>query len=323
MTATDPLDWSRVEVAVPTGRPTPGIRMAGFHYHDFVPVDLTMIPHPAITLLLDLSERGIVYHDPEGPVAGNAIIGLRAGALRITGAGAGEVLQIRLSPTAAAAILRDTEMIGGTVTSLSQLWGSATALTERLRSTPSWDDRFALTSAFLRSRTSGKFAVAPEFVYAWDQIARTRGNLRIETISTETGWTRQRLWSHFRSRIGVSPKRVSELVRFDHAAHLLAAGHSPADAAVEAGYVDQSHLHRRTKAITDMIPPRIASAPWLAIDETAWPMDGLTIDRATTACPTGAGDRGDLCGRRAARAAQTMSRAGNVPSMRMASAVAR
>ncbi|NUP28124.1 MAG: AraC family transcriptional regulator [Nocardia sp.] len=246
--------------------------MAGFRYYDIGPVDLTMIPHPSVTLLLDLTERGIVHNGPGGAVAGNAIIGLRAGALRITSAGVGEVLQIRLSPVVAAAILRDTEIIGGTVTPLPQLWGgSAAILTERLRSTPSWDDRFALTGAFLRSRAPGKFAVAPELAYAWDQTVRTRGQLRIETIATETGWTRQRLWAHFRTRIGVSPKHASDLVRFDHAAHLLAAGRSPADAAVEAGYADQSHLHRRTRAITDLTPTLVATAPWLAIDETAWP----------------------------------------------------
>ena len=246
--------------------------MAGFRYSDIGPVDLTMIPHPSVTLLLDLTERGVAYNGPGGSVAGSAIIGLRAGALRMNSAGLGEVLQIRLSPVAAAVILRDTAVIGGTVTPLPRLWGSsATILTERLRSAPSWDDRFALAGAFLRNRVPGNFAVAPEFVYVWDQTVRTRGQLRIETIATETGWTRQRLWSHFRTRIGVSPKRASELVRFDHAAHLLAAGRSPADAAVEAGYADQSHLHRRTKAITDMTPPLVASAPWLAIDETAWP----------------------------------------------------
>lgn len=272
MTATGRLDWSRVEVAVPIGLPTPGVRMAGFRYRDVGPVDLTMIPHPSVTLLLDLTEHGIVHDGPGGPVAGNAIIGLRAGALRITGAGIGEVLQIRLSPVTAAAIFRDTDIIGGTVTPLPQLWGSSAALlTEQLRSAPSWEDRFALAAAFLRSRVPSKFAVAPEFAYAWDQTVRTGGQLRIETIATETGWTRQRLWSHFRTRIGVSPKLASDLVRFDHAAHLLVAGRSPADAAVEAGYVDQSHLHRRTKAITGMTPTLVASAPWLAIDETAWP----------------------------------------------------
>ncbi|WP_245675987.1 AraC family transcriptional regulator [Nocardia niwae] len=272
MTAAGLLDWSRVEVVIPAGLPTPGVRMAGFRYSDIGPVDLTMIPHPSVTLLLDLTERGVVHNGPGGPVVGNAIIGLRAGALRITSAGVGEVLQIRLSPVVAAAILRDTDVIGGAVTPLPQLWGgSAAILTDRLRSTPSWDDRFALAGAFLRSRVPGEFAVAAEFAYAWERTVRTGGRLRIEAIAAETGWTRQRLWSHFRNRIGVSPKHVSELIRFDHAAHLLVAGRSPADAAVEAGYVDQSHLHRRTKAITDMTPTLVASAPWLAIDETAWP----------------------------------------------------
>jgi AraC-like DNA-binding protein len=261
--------------------------MAGFRYHDIGPADLTMIPHPSVTLLLDLTERGVIHNGPGGPVVGNAIIGLRTGALRITSAGVGEVLQIRLSPIVAAAILRDTEMISGTVTPLPHLWGgSAAILTDRLRSTPSWEDRFALAGAFLRSRVPGKFSVAPEFAYAWDQTVRTGGLLRIETIATETGWTRQRLWSHFRARIGVSPKHASELVRFDHAAHLLVAGRSPADAAVEASYADQSHLHRRTKAITDMTPALVACAPWLAIDETAWPTAEPPADCIPTACPT-------------------------------------
>ncbi|WP_278263533.1 helix-turn-helix domain-containing protein [Nocardia sp. AG03] len=268
----DRLDWGRVDVAVPGGVAMPGVRMAGFRYHDAGPVDLTMIPHPSVTLLVDLSERGVVCDGPRGPVTGSAVIGLGAGAFRISGAGPGEVLQIRLSPIVAAAILRDTEMIGGTVTPLSHLWGtSAVLLIERLRSIPRWDDRFALTSAFLRSRTPGNFTVAPEFVYAWDRTVRTGGRLRIETIATETGWTPQRLWSHFRTRLGVSPHRASDLVRFDRAAHLLAAGRSPAETAIAAGYVDQSHLHRRTKVITALTPTLVASAPWLAIDETAWP----------------------------------------------------
>lgn len=272
MTATGGLDWSRVDVAVPVRLPTPGVRMAGFRYHDVGPVDITMIPHPSVTLMLDLSEHGVVYDVLGRPVTGNAIVGLHAGALRITSAGAGDVLQIRVSPVIAAAILRDTDIIGGAVTPLPELWGSCAAiLTERIRSTPSWDDRFAIAAAFLRSRVPRGFGVAPEIAYAWDQTVRTRGLLRIETLAAETGWTRQRLWSRFRTHIGVSPKHASELVRFDHAAHLLATGRSPADAAVEAGYADQSHLHRRTKAITDMTPTVVARAPWLAIDEVAWP----------------------------------------------------
>lgn len=254
--------------------------MAGFRYRDVAPVDITMIPHPLVTFLLDLGEHGVVYDVLGRTVTGNAIVGLQAGALRITSAGVGDVLQIRVSPVIAAAILRDTDIVGGAVTPLPELWGGCvTVLTERLRSTPSWGDRFAIAAAFLRSRVPDRFGVAPELAYAWDQTIRTRGRLRIETLAAETGWTRQRLWSRFRSYFGISPKHASDLVRFDHAAHLLAAGRAPADAAVEAGYADQSHLHRRTKAITDMTPTVVARAPWLAIDEAAWPAARVPIHR--------------------------------------------
>ncbi|WP_256673017.1 helix-turn-helix domain-containing protein [Nocardia cyriacigeorgica] len=277
MTAPAGWDWSRVDVVVPARRPAPGVRMAGFRYRDVATVDLTMIPHPLVTLLIDLGENGIVYDVLGRPIAGSAIVGLHGGAIRIAGAGSGDVLQIRLSPVVAAAVLRDTDVIGGAVTPMARLWGNRSAeLTERLRSAPSWDDRFALAAAFLRSRVPGRFDVAPEIAFAWDQAVRTRGLVRIQALAAETGWSRQRLWSRFRAHVGVTPKHAAELVRFDHAAHLLAAGRPPADAAVEAGYADQSHLHRRTKAITDLTPAAVARAPWLAIDDIAWPPDLTT-----------------------------------------------
>ncbi|WP_280357576.1 helix-turn-helix domain-containing protein [Nocardia otitidiscaviarum] len=272
MTAAGRLDWDRVDVTVPVRQPTPGVRMAGFRYNYGASVDITMIPYPMVTLLFDLSEQ-VVVHDRLGrSVTGDTIVGLDAGAVRVAGAGAGDVLQIRVSPVVAAAILRDTDVIGGTVTPLRELWGScATALAERLRATPSWDDRFAVAAAFLRDRAARRFGVAPEIAYAWNQTIRTRGLLRVEDLAMEIGWTRQRLWSRFRTHLGVSPKRACDLVRFDHAAHLLAAGRPPADVAAEAGYADQSHLHRRIKSVIDMTPTGVATAPWLAIDEVAWP----------------------------------------------------
>ncbi len=246
--------------------------MAGFRYHHLAPVDITTIPHPKVTLLLDLSEHGVVHDVLGRSIRGSAIVGLRSGAFRITSAGAGDLLQIRMSPVVAAVILRDTTIIGGGVTPLADVWNSsAVRLIERLRATPSWDGRFTLTAAFLRNRIPCGSGVAPEITYAWHQTVRTRGMLRIDALATETGWTRQRLWSRFRTHLGVSPKYASELVRFDHAAHLLATGLPPADTAAEAGFADQSHLHRRTTALTAMTPAAVARAPWLAIDDIAWP----------------------------------------------------
>ncbi len=59
-------------------------------------------------------------------------------------------------------------------------------------------------------------------------------------------------------------------VRFDHAAHRLAAGDSVARVSAESGYVDQSYLSRATAAFTGLTPAAPASAPWLSVDDVAW-----------------------------------------------------
>jgi AraC-like DNA-binding protein len=59
-------------------------------------------------------------------------------------------------------------------------------------------------------------------------------------------------------------------VRFDHAAHLLASGHSAAAVAADSGYADQSHLHHDIVAFAGVTPAAIAAAPFLAVDDVAW-----------------------------------------------------
>jgi len=76
------------------------------------------------------------------------------------------------------------------------------------------------------------------------------------------------------SQIGLPPKRAAKLVRFDHAAHRLAAGEGAARVAADGGYADQSHLHRDVVAFTSATPATLAGEPWLAVDDTAWPDRG-------------------------------------------------
>jgi AraC-like DNA-binding protein len=96
------------------------------------------------------------------------------------------------------------------------------------------------------------------------------GQVRVEQLAAELGWSRKRLWARFRSQIGLTPKRAAQLVRFDHAAHRLAAGHSAAQVAAESGYADQSHLNREVMAFAGVTPTAVAVAPWLAVDPVAW-----------------------------------------------------
>ena len=271
------IDWASVEVAV--SRPSdrlPGIAMAGFsQVTSFGLVDIAMVPYPAVTLFLDPTEGdALVYDGGRQRTYGSVAVGLLPGELRASGRRL-ECLQIRLDPLAAASVLGASADLAGAVVSLRDLWGrDAERAEERLRAAPSWPERFALATELLGRRQADRPLVDPEVAHSWRRTLLSGGQTRIEELASDVGWSRKRLWSRFRSQLGISPKRAARLVRFDHAAHLLAGGGAAVDAAFQSGYVDQSHLNREVQAFTGLTPAALAVAPWLAIDFIAWPRRG-------------------------------------------------
>ncbi|MFE7394990.1 helix-turn-helix domain-containing protein [Streptomyces sp. NPDC057582] len=249
--------------------------MAGFGQRVPALVDIAMVAHPSVTLFVDLSEGdGLVYNAHGRRERGSVVVGLLPGNLRISGrtAEAGQCLQIRLSPVVAAAVLSASTELVGTVVSLEDVWGrDAGRAEDRLRAATSWDERFTIAADVLGRRLDARPPLDPEIAAAWWRMLTSRGQVRVDSLANEVGWSRKRLWSRFRSQIGLTPKRAAQLVRFDHAAHLLAAGDATARVAAASGYVDQSHLHREVKAFTGVTPTAVAAAPWLAIDDVAWP----------------------------------------------------
>jgi AraC-like DNA-binding protein len=261
------------DIAVPSrpGR-LPGVSMAGFRDRTSEPLDLRMIPFPAVTLAVDLGDGALVVDDASGRRQRVSIVAGVApgGTLRALGRDI-ECLQVRLSPAVGHAVLGASPQLSGSVIGLDDLWGrDAARIEEQMRAATSWDDRFALAEAALARRLEAGRAVDPEVGCVWSRIADSRGQVRIDQLAAEVGWSRKRLWSRFRSQVGLTPKRAAQLVRFDHAAHRLAAGHSAARVAAETGYVDQSHLHREAMVFAGLTPGAVAVAPWLAVDDVAW-----------------------------------------------------
>jgi AraC-like DNA-binding protein len=251
--------------------PLPGVSMAGFRERATDLVDLGTVPYPAVTVAVDLGDELLVVDDSSGQQQrGSVVAGLAPGSLRARGRNI-ECLQVRLSPVVAHAVLSESPELGGTVVALDDLWGrDATRTQEQLRAAASWDDRFAIAEAALARRHEAGRAVDPEVAFAWEQTVTSRGRIRVDQLAAELEWSRKRLWSRFRSQIGLTPKRAAQLVRFDHAAHRLPAGHSAARVAAESGYADQSHLHRDVMAFAGVTPTAVAVAPWLAVDDVAW-----------------------------------------------------
>lgn len=266
------------DIAIPSQpRRLPGVTMAGFRSRVADPIDLRVVPFPAVTMAVDLGDGMVVVDDAHGgQQRGCVVTGLAPDAVRALGRGI-ECLQVRLSPVVAHAVLGAAPELGGTVVGLDDLWGrDATRTQEQLRDATSWDDRFAIAEGALARRLDEDRAVDAEVAFAWRKMVASRGRERVEQLATDVGWSRKRLWSRFRSQIGLPPKRAAQLIRFDQAAHRLAAGQSAAQVAAEGGYVDQSHLHREVAAFAGSTPSSLASAPWLSVDDVAWTTSGTS-----------------------------------------------
>ncbi|MBU3063941.1 helix-turn-helix domain-containing protein [Nocardia sp. NEAU-G5] len=262
------------DIACPA-RPSrvPGVSMAGFGDRGITPPALRLIPHPSVTLILVLG-GAVAAQDAAGRQhRGSFVTGLGFGgplqALRVE---TYECLQVRLSPMVARAVLGGTVAdLDDAVVTLDELLGpQASRLAERLHELPCWEDRFALTNGWLARRYAEAAQPAPEVAWAWRGIVADHGRVRIEHLAAELGWSRKRLWTRFRSQLGLPPKSAAKLVRFDHAVHALVAGRDPATVAADLGYADQSHLHRDVVAYTGVTPAAVVAEPFLAVDDVAW-----------------------------------------------------
>ena len=258
-------------VTPPWGARTRGMSMAAFTARDTHTVDTTVIPHPALTLVISLGGEIVVGSAERPDSSHGVVVGLAPRGVAGEGRSL-ECLQVRLSPTLAHAMFAGSAELQGHVADLAAFLGpDAHRLERRLRTCDSWDERFEIARAELLHRAELGQRPDPEVAHAWRRMASSRGNVRIDTLAAELGWSRKRLWSRFRSQIGLTPKGAAQLFRFDAAARLLVHGTSPALVAAECGYADQAHLNRAAKAFTALTPSAIAQAPWLSVDDLAWP----------------------------------------------------
>jgi AraC-like DNA-binding protein len=97
-----------------------------------------------------------------------------------------------------------------------------------------------------RLETTDDRAVTAARAYLDENVSRA---VRSDTLERITGQTRFALARHFRAILGTSPHRYVVMRRLDRARTLMRAGSPLADAAVESGFADQSHMTRHfTKA---------------------------------------------------------------------------
>jgi AraC-like DNA-binding protein len=209
--------------------------------------------HLTFLLCLDGRLQMLANPDPAKPPGSftAAVGGLHDGPARIAQGDPQTGVQLRLTWRGARALLGvPADALAGDTVDLHALLGRrAAALLDRLASAGGWPERFALLDAGLTAllaRGRGERGIRPEVGYAWDRLAETGGNLRIESLAAEIGWSRRHLAEQFRAETGLAPKAAARVIRFERACDRLRAPDRPslARVAAETGYVDQSHLSR-------------------------------------------------------------------------------
>jgi AraC-like DNA-binding protein len=132
-------------------------------------------------------------------------------------------------------------------------------LPERLAAAGGWQARFALLDRLLAGRLTAARPASPDVVRAWTLLERSHGRVKVEALTRELGCSRRHLAARFREQVGLPPKTVARVLRFERATTLLYAGDDRPDwarVAAECGYFDQSHFNRDFKAFAGVTPTR-------------------------------------------------------------------
>ncbi|MDJ0347118.1 helix-turn-helix domain-containing protein [Streptomyces sp. H10-C2] len=96
---------------------------------------------------------------------------------------------------------------------------------------------------------------------AWQVLRATNGTARIEHLVAESGMSHRHFIARFRDEIGVTPKQMARVLRFEHAMDLLTrTGASVTGTALAAGYCDQAHLSRDFRALGGSSPGMLLAA---------------------------------------------------------------
>ncbi|WP_433932328.1 helix-turn-helix domain-containing protein [Sorangium cellulosum] len=169
-------------------------------------------------------------------------------------------LQVNLTPIGARLFfgVPMAELTGRVVSARDLLPRKHARLAERLEELPTWDARFDLVERALGERLDEARIETGVVSWAFRRIEERGGAVDMRALARELGYSQKHVIDLFRDSVGVPPKLLARLVRFDRLVQHLKAGASGtwAELAQRFGYYDQAHLARDVKQFTGTTPTR-------------------------------------------------------------------
>ena len=173
-------------------------------------------------------------------------------------------IQLAVHPLAARAVfgLPASELALLATDGQDVLGSEVRGVLDQLSTTAGWTARFDLLGRYLRDRVQERRAGRPrsDLVEAWTWLDRRGGTGSMDALARHVHLSGRQLRTLFQREVGMGPKQVSRLLRFDRAKHLIArtvAAGRPlelAAVAVRTGYYDHAHLDRDFAALAGISP---------------------------------------------------------------------
>jgi AraC-like DNA-binding protein len=290
-----------------------GIAYCG--YVESAPIRRLQVPPTDVSLIIGLRDPVHVAFDPVSKMAtrvSSFAAGLHESFALVEATGPQCGLQIRLPPLVAFRLLRTPmHLIAGKVVALEDLLGDDGAfLAEQLAELHTWSTRFHHVDALIRRRLSTSPGLPGNVERALEMLRKVDGRVRIAALAKEIGWSRQHLVTTFHEHVGLAPKTVARIYRFQHALRRLERGtESHAEIAHGCGYADQAHFNREFRRCTGSTPLEFlarrfpdgagVAAGSAARGDATFIQDERTVDTYGSAQPRGTG--GGHHGRKYAR----------------------
>jgi AraC-like DNA-binding protein len=255
-------------------------RYVGYRQEGFAPGLHRGLPSHHLTFIVSLADPVDIAAMPDPgqrPGAHQAFVGgLHAGPALIRHDGNQVGVSLQLTPLGARALLGlPAGALAGSVVDLDDVLGrTAGELVDRLAGATTWADRFAVLDDVLARRLTDAVEPPPETARAWHRLVASGGTVDVRTLAQEVGWSRRHLSERFRVELGLPPKVLARVLRFERARRLLQRPDRPAlaDVAAVCGFYDQAHLNRDWRELAGCSP-----TTWLAEELPSVQDDGVAV----------------------------------------------
>jgi len=254
-------------------RPSPAVRpyvafYSGYRQRGLAPAVHRGLPSPYLTLILTIDEPLVVAAHPDrrqAPGRYDALIGgLHLSPALITHDGAQSGVQVAVQPLGCRALFGvPAAELARVDTALDDVVPAVFAdrVRDRLRTLPTWPQRFAALDEAFAALVRDGADVHPDVAYAYDRVVDSGGRVTVADLAGEIGWSARHLTNRFRAEVGLRPKEAARVTRFDRARRGLYTGARLTDVAARAGYFDQAHFTREFHALSGLSP-----SAWLAAE---------------------------------------------------------